>query len=124
VYEYAGFDAPALREIILAQLPPTPEPTPPPPTEGPITYENAIGPMMQQRCGSCHGPSNALQGLDLTTYATTMAGGDGGPAVIPGDPENSLLVQRQSGEQSHFAQFTSEELNFVIDWITAGALDN
>ncbi|HBX68922.1 MAG TPA: hypothetical protein DEH25_05955 [Chloroflexi bacterium] len=121
VFEYAGFDAPALREIILEQLPPTPEPTPPPPTDAPITYENLIGPMFEQRCGSCHGASDAIQGLDLTSYAGIMAGSDNGPVVIPGDVEGSLLIQKQTGEKPHFAQLTPEELEYVTNWISNGA---
>ena len=123
VYEHAGFDAPALRKIILEQLPP-PEPTPAPPTEGPISFDNAIGPMLQQRCGSCHGDSNAIQGLDLTTYASTIAGGDSGPVIIAGDPENSLLILEQTRDKPHFAQFKPEELELVIDWIVNGAPEN
>jgi len=122
VFEYAGFDAPALREIILEQLPtPTPEPTPPPPIEGVVTYENTIGPMLSQRCSSCHGSSNAIQGLDMTSYESLMAGSNNGLVVIPGDPENSLLIQKQIGEQPHFGQLTPEELELVIEWIVNGA---
>jgi hypothetical protein len=58
--------------------------------------------------------------LDLTAYSGTLSGGTGGPAVVPGHPEASLLVQRQSGER-HFGQLTPEELDLVIDWIGAGA---
>jgi len=114
-----------LREIILEQLPPpTPEPTPPPLVEGVVTYDNTHGPMLEMRCGSCHGSSNAIQGLDLTTYEGVMAGSNNGPVVIPGDPDGSLLIQKQTGDQPHFAQFSPEELELVIDWITNGALES
>jgi nitrate/TMAO reductase-like tetraheme cytochrome c subunit/mono/diheme cytochrome c family protein len=118
VWEYAGFDAPGLREIILAQMPPTSTPTPTP--EGmAITYESSIGPLLQSRCGSCHGASG-IAGLDLTTYQSTMEGGESGPVIIPGDPESSLLVQKQTGEQPHFGQLTPQELELVREWIEAG----
>ncbi len=125
VYQHAGFDAPALREIILKQLPPVSEPTPQPPTTvEQLNYDSLVGLMMQQRCGSCHGANNAIQGLDLTTYASTMVGGDSGPAVIVGDPENSLVILKQTGDQPHFAQFSPEELELVINWIANGAPEN
>jgi hypothetical protein len=41
--------------------------------------------------------------------------------IIPSEPENSYLVQIQSGDQPHFGQFTAEDLELVIEWITAGA---
>jgi hypothetical protein len=50
-----------------------------------------------------------------------MQGGSSGPAITPGDPQGSLLVQKQSQEQAHFGQFTPEELDLIIQWIKAGA---
>jgi hypothetical protein len=52
-----------------------------------------------------------------------LDGGESGPAVIPGEPDASLLVQKQSGDLPHFGQLTPEELDLVIDWIKAGAIE-
>jgi len=118
VWEYAGFDAPGLREILLSQLPG--------PDESPIsdstelTYQASVGPLLEQRCGTCHG-ENGIQGLDLSSYKTTIAGGVTGTAVVPGDPDSSLIIQRQTGDLPHFAQFTLDEIQLIIDWIEAGA---
>jgi nitrate/TMAO reductase-like tetraheme cytochrome c subunit/mono/diheme cytochrome c family protein len=121
VWEYAGFDAPGLRETILAQLPPMPTPTPMP--EGAvITYETTISPLLETRCGSCHGASGQM-GLNLTSYQSILEGGESGPAIVPGDPDASLLVQKQSGELPHFGQFTPQELDLVVEWIAAGAIE-
>jgi len=122
VWEYAGFDAPGLREILLAQLPPTPTPAAIP-TAGALNYQATIGPLFQARCGACHGPTGSLQGLNLTTYAGVITGGSSGTALVPGDPEGSLLVQKQKGDQPHFGQLTPDELELVILWINAGALE-
>lgn len=119
VWEYAGFDAPGLREILVAQLPPTPTPAPAP-SGGATTYQSTIGPLLQARCAGCHGASG-IQGLDVSSYASLMAGGQSGAAIVAGDPQNSLLVQKQSGEQPHFAQLNPDELQMVIEWINAGA---
>ncbi|HET7009543.1 MAG TPA: NapC/NirT family cytochrome c [Anaerolineales bacterium] len=120
VWTYAGFDAPALREILLSQLPPTPTPAAVATVSGPPTYASSIGALLTARCGNCHGESG-IQGLDLTTYAGVMAGGSSGPAIIPGDPEASLLVQKQAAAQPHFGQLTPDELDLVRQWIEAGA---
>ena len=85
-----------------------------------ITYETTIGAIFQSRCGNCHGQAATL-GLNLTTYASAMAGSQNGPVIIPGDPENSLLIQKQTGELPHFGQFSPEELELVVQWIDAGA---
>jgi nitrate/TMAO reductase-like tetraheme cytochrome c subunit len=119
VWNYAGFDAPALRQIVLEQLPPTPTPAPVQ-TGGALTYDDTIGPLFEARCGSCHG-DGGIKGLNLTTYQTAMSGGADGPVIVPGDPDGSLLVQKQKGELPHFGQLAPDELDLVIRWITAGA---
>jgi nitrate/TMAO reductase-like tetraheme cytochrome c subunit/mono/diheme cytochrome c family protein len=122
VWTYAGFDAPALREVLKSQLPPQPTPAPLP-EGGAATYEAAIGPLLQARCGGCHG-DGGIKGLNVTTYDTLMKGSESGPVIVPNDPQASLLVQKQSGDQPHFGQLTSEELELVIQWITSGAVEN
>lgn len=87
-----------------------------------LTWDRSIGPILQERCGTCHGAA-ATGGLNLTTYESALAGGNSGPAVVPGDSEGSLLVQvQQSGE--HPALLIPEELAQVIEWIDAGAPEN
>lgn len=128
VFQFAGFDAPGLRELLQSQLPPTPttSPTATPnaltPTAPPnaLTYNAVIGPLLTERCGKCHGV-NGIKGLNVTTYASLLKGGQDGPVIIPGDPQNSLLVKMQSGAQPHFGQLTPQELQTVIQWIQTGA---
>jgi hypothetical protein len=52
-----------------------------------------------------------------------MAGSENGAVILPGDPENSLLVKKQQAAQPHFGQLSPEELDLVIQWIKAGALE-
>ena len=119
VYTYAGFDAPALREILKAQLP-TPEPAPDKPTlSGAPTYDNYVGSLFSTKCSACHGDLGS-GGLHLLTYAGVMEGGASGPVIIPGDSENSLLFQVQSAGK-HFATLTPEELEVIKQWIDNGA---
>jgi len=120
VWEYAGFDAPGLREILLEQFPP-PTPTPTPPVgEVPLTYQDSIGPLFVARCGECHA-ENGLAELNLTTYEGVISGGESGPTIDLGNPDASLLVDKQTDVEPHFGQFSTEELNAVIEWIEAGA---
>ena len=73
-----------------------------------------------KKCTICHA-SGGQGGLDLTSYAGLLQGGASGPVIQPGDPNNSLLVQIQSGSQPHFGQLNPDELKTVIAWILAGA---
>jgi mono/diheme cytochrome c family protein len=55
--------------------------------------------ILDARCVKCHGAGKLEGGLDLRRDLTMLKGGDSGPAVVPGKPDESLLVQRiESGE--------------------------
>jgi hypothetical protein len=118
VYTYAGFDAPALREVLKDQLPPPPPEPAPIDAENP-TYDSYAGPLFETKCGACHGSETAQKGLDLTSYEAVLEGGDSGPAIEPGNSAGSLLVEVQSGQ--HFATFSDDELEVLKSWIDAGA---
>lgn len=119
VYTFAGFDAPALREILKEQLPP-PEPTVELPTSGGSpTFEMYAGPLFVSKCTGCHGDL-ATGGLNMLTYESLMDGGSNGPVIVPGDSANSVLFQVQSAG-GHFANLTDEELEIIKQWIEAGA---
>ncbi len=125
-WEFAGFDAPRLRETILDQLPSlSPSPTPLVVSDLPdeLTYPDIISGILITRCGACHGES-AQGGLDLTTYSSTMAGGENGPVIIPGDSQASRLLLKTTGDNPHFSQFNSQELALIKEWIMAGAMEN
>jgi len=87
-----------------------------------LTWENAIGPILQGKCSACHG-AGALGGLNLSTYADALKGGASGEVIIPGDSATSLLVTKQQAG-GHPGQLTPEELAQIIEWIDAGALEN
>ena len=118
VFTYAGFDAPALREILKQQLPAPAPVTSPPNGAADPTYDSFAGPLFSAKCGTCHS-SNASAGLDLTTFAGTMKGSINGPIIVAGDSAQSKLVEVQSGK--HFANVSADELATIKQWIDAGA---
>ena len=71
-----------------------------------------------------------MGGLDVRTRASLLKGGKSGPAIIPGKPDESLLVKRIVAEEMPPLEFqqayavrpvTSVELEKLGQWITAGA---
>jgi nitrate/TMAO reductase-like tetraheme cytochrome c subunit len=123
-WEFAGFDAPALRETIIDLLPsaqPTPSPIVLEDITGDLTYSETISGILLNRCGVCHG-QNTQAGFSLSSYEGLMTGSDNGPVIVPGNPDSSLLLQKTSDAESHFAAFTSQERKIIEDWILAGAL--
>jgi hypothetical protein len=51
-----------------------------------------VQPLLVLRCASCHGPEKAEGGLRLDSREAALAGGDSGPALVPGKPDESLLL--------------------------------
>ncbi|WP_020468340.1 DUF1553 domain-containing protein [Zavarzinella formosa] len=58
-------------------------------------FEKSVRPLLTTHCVECHGASEKKirGGLRLTTRAELLKGGDTGPAISPGKPEESLLVK-------------------------------
>jgi cytochrome b subunit of formate dehydrogenase len=86
---------------------------------GPISWDNYIGPLFQQKCTSCHG-AMAFGGLSLATYVDAMHGGDHGQVIIPKNSAGSILIIVHSGG-NHYVQLSETEMNNIIDWINNGA---
>src|SRR4051812_41048532 len=47
--------------------------------------------LLEARCVRCHDRGKSRGGLDLTTRDRLLRGGENGPAVVPGEPDKSLL---------------------------------
>jgi len=82
------------------------------------TWDGGIDYVFEQKCGLCHGESG---GLSVKTYSGIIQGGVSGMAVIPGNPEASLIIQNQAPGNEHPGQFSEEELDRVRIWIVNGA---
>ena len=83
------------------------------------------------KCLLCHGRRRQEGGLDLRTRASALKGGASGPAIVPGDPDASLMIKRIVAEEmppeEHQARLsyrpvTSGELEELRRWISEGAL--
>ncbi len=98
--------------------------------ERPAVTEADVTPMFQMRCVACHGKRKQEGGLDLRTQASRLKGGKSGPALVPGRPQESLIVKRiAAGEMPPpkmlFEAFvrppTNPEFDTLKAWIEAGA---
>ena len=58
-------------------------------------FEKSIRPVLAERCAECHGDrvEKPKGGLVLGTREGMLKGGDSGPAIVPGDPDSSLLIR-------------------------------
>jgi hypothetical protein len=90
-------------------------------------FESRIRPVLAERCWSCHGEKKQHGGLRLDGREALLSGGDGGPAIVPGDPEASRLIEaiRQTGDELKMppegGKLPDETIATLADWIKAGA---
>src|SRR5690606_2042331 len=77
------------------------------------------------RCTPCHGEERQRKGLRLDDRAALLRGGRSGPAIVPGDPDGSLLVQRVAGVGKRMPPegepLGAREIAALRAWIVAGA---
>jgi mono/diheme cytochrome c family protein len=91
-------------------------------------FEQKIRPVLEGTCVKCHGATKTSGGLRLDTRRAILAGGDTGPAVEPGDPENSLLVQaiRHEGGLAmppKKPKLSESTVADFVTWVRLGAPD-
>ena len=56
-------------------------------------FEQNVRPLLAENCYSCHGDKKQKGGLRLDSLEAILKGGESGPAVVPGKPDESLLVE-------------------------------
>ena len=91
-------------------------------------FEKRIRPLLHKHCYSCHSAdANVIQGgLRLDSRQHLLAGGDSGPAVIPGKPDESPLIDSiryaDGGyEMPPDGKLPDEEIALLVDWVASGA---
>ena len=87
-----------------------------------------IEPLLKQRCFECHSHEKKMRGgLTLDSKSGWEQGGDSGPAVIPGKPEESLLIQMvrwADGQQMPPKEkLPAAEIALLEEWVKRGAPD-
>jgi hypothetical protein len=121
----------ALLPIALAAGPvAADEPNPPPPADRDIDYGQDVQPLLQARCYACHGPEKRESGLRLDRKADGLAGGDRGPAIVPGNSAASRLILYVTGQNEDSVMMppagdgeplSAEEIGVLRAWIDQGA---
>src|SRR3954453_8114321 len=87
-------------------------------------FQDRIRPIFAKNCFPCH-TSSRLGGLQLDTRERLLSGGKSGPAIMPGDPEHSLLVRAISHtseiKMPPQAKLSDGEISDIKAWIKSGA---
>ncbi len=93
--------------------------------EGLEFFERKVRPLLAQRCFECHSGESAKGSLHLDSKAGVLAGGDTGPAIVPGKPGESLLVDAVNYGDTYQmppkSKLGSEEVAVLTRWVELGA---
>jgi Protein of unknown function (DUF1553)/Protein of unknown function (DUF1549)/Planctomycete cytochrome C len=92
--------------------------------------QHDVLPILNRRCTACHGGHRQEGKLDLRTKAAILRGGKSGPAIVPGKPDSSLLIQKvRAGQmppkerlvEASVKPIEPAEIEVITRWIAAGA---
>src|SRR6185436_7484910 len=92
----------------------------------PEFFESKVRPVLAANCYDCHADEQ-YGGLRLDTREAMLKGGKSGPAIVPGDPEKSLLIAavRQTSDKLKMpkgGRLKPDEIESLVDWIRGGAV--
>src|SRR4051812_1129385 len=115
---------------ILAVGAPGAESADPKGQDGNTFFERDVRPILVERCYSCHSgqAKKTKGGLNLDLKDGWVKGGDRGPAVEPGKPDESLLIQAVRYEDEDLrmppkGKLAGREIAVLTRWVAMGAPD-
>ncbi len=91
--------------------------------------QHDVLPILLLRCATCHGQRTREAGLDIRSKESLLMGGDSGPVIVSGNPEESLLLQRiLAGEMPPHRKLaaasvkppSASEIEILTRWIAEG----
>jgi cytochrome c553 len=87
-------------------------------------FENQVHPVLAQHCWSCHGEETQESDLRLDSRTAVLEGGALGPAAVPGDPRESLLIHAVRGDgdlqMPPDSSLSSEQITTLERWVSMG----
>ncbi len=93
-----------------------------------VDYLSQVKPLLTEKCYSCHGVLKQESSLRLETRALMIQGGDSGGVLLPGNPDESLLVERIRSTDSdrmppheQGSPLTADQISLIETWIRQGA---
>ncbi|MBC23461.1 MAG: hypothetical protein CMJ32_06040 [Phycisphaerae bacterium] len=97
------------------------------PPDPAIDFRTDVLPILQTFCHQCHYGLRTKGRLGLDSREAMLKGGRSGPAIIPGDPDGSLLIQRVTTRDPQDMMPPKDgplwkvEIDILREWIRQGA---
>ncbi len=88
-------------------------------------FEKQVRPLLAAKCWKCHGTEKQKASLRLDSASGVAAGGDSGPAVVPGDPEHSPMIvairYADDPKMPPDGKLSDSEIATLTTWVKDGA---
>ena len=89
-------------------------------------FEQYVAPLLKAKCSRCHShdAGKSESGLMLDSRQSMLTGGDSGPVIVPGKPDDSLLIQAVRYEDLEMppdGKLADREIRLLETWVRAGA---
>jgi len=115
-----GFTAILIMTVLAA------EPAKQPTAEELRFFENSVRPVLAEHCDKCHGAKKQWANLRLDSREGLLKGGDSGPAIVPGNSKESLLIQavKEPDEKLRMpkeGKLTDRQIADLMKWVEMGA---
>lgn len=95
----------------------------------PVDYVREVKPILTQHCYRCHGASQQKSGMRADTAAALRTGGDSGPSLVAGKPDESLLLKTILGTHDDISRMpykkpplSDAQIGLIRTWIAEGAV--
>lgn len=96
--------------------------------EAPVDFVKQIKPVLAERCVECHHSESMLGDLNLQSRKLAFRKRTGGPVIVPGRPESSLLLMTltlpakdKKAMPATGHRIPMDEVNLIRRWIKEGA---
>jgi mono/diheme cytochrome c family protein len=110
----------------LHAAPEAPASTPPAPAQ--IDFASQVQPLLETKCLECHNPDKVKGDLLMNTQDAMLKGGEGGPALVPGQPDKSEIIKRIILPKGHDdvmppkgPPLTAQQIDVLKRWVADGA---
>jgi hypothetical protein len=87
-------------------------------------FDERVAPILMRRCLGCHNAELMNGGVSFTDRASLLRGGPRGPAIVPGKPDESVMIQalRHEGQlqMPPGPVLPGKEVKVLTEWVRRG----
>ena len=114
--------------LFVSPLHAAPSTVPASPPSGPVDFASQVQPLLETKCLECHKPDKVKGDLLMNTLEAMLKGGEGGPALVAGQPDKSEIIKRILLPKGHDdvmppkgEPLSAQQIDVLKRWVAEGA---